>query len=204
MQITSGVLRVRYHLYNKIIKLEETIASIEKDLENMNENSEKYSESAKCLKYSNENLRKQLRLYDFLSENDDSRFINLKKITGYIVALEDASIVDIVECLCYVFNKNYDFFTDNLNIQYFVESHPKIPAEKCEKEFYESQSAYEILREYITEDNKVTQMKELSDEEFQKFKNVGFCKKATGVLMDTALRNYEYAMIYELKRELKI
>lgn len=204
MEITSGVLRIRFHLYDKIIKLEDKIVNYEKKLENTNEHSEEYIDLTKRLNVSNENLRKQLKLYNFLGETNDLKFINLKKVVGYIVALEDASIVDIVECLCYVFNKNYQFFTDDSNIQYFIESHPKVPVEKSEKEFYGNQRAYKILREYITEENKVTQMKETSAEEFEKFKNVGFTKKAIGVLMDTALRNYEYAMIYQLKRELKI
>lgn len=204
MEITSGVLRIRFHLYDKIIKLEEKIVNIEKTLEDINENTKKYSDLIKELKASNENLRKQIKLYNFLGETNDLKFINLKKVVGYIVALDSASIVDIVECLCYVFNKNYKFFIDDSNIQYFIESHPKVPLEKIEKEFYENQRAYKILREYITEENKVTQMKETSAEEFEKFKNVGFTKKAIGVLMDTALRNYEYAMIHQLKRELKI
>lgn len=204
MEITSGVLRVRFHLYDKIIKLEDKIVNYEKKLENTNENSEEYIDLTKRLNVSNENLRKQVKLYNFLGENKDLKFINLKKVVGHIVALEAASIVDIVECLCYVFNKNYQFFTDDSNVQYFIESNSKVPVEKSEKQFYENQRTYKILREYITEDNKVTQMKETSAEEFEKFKNVGFTKKAIGVLMDTALRNYEYAMIYQLKRELKI
>lgn len=203
MQITSGVLRVRYHLYNKIIKLKETITSIESELDKTNEDSEKYSKLSNCLKYSNENLRKQMRLYNFMSEKENCRFINLKKVVSYIVVLETVSIVDIVESLCYVFNKNYEFFIDDSNLQYFVENHPKIPKEKIQKEFYKNQIAYKKLREYITEDNKITQMKEPSFEEIIKFKDVGFTNRAIAILMDTALRNYEYTLIYELKKELK-
>ena len=98
--------------------------------------------------------------------------------------------------MCFMFNKNYEYYTNEENLKEYVETRIDMPKDLSTKNFYYNQQVHKILREYITEDNKITKMKELTFEELQKFKNVGFSNRAAAILIDTALRNYEYELIY--------
>lgn len=196
MNLTSGIIRTRYYLFNELNKLEEKIINLEKDLIEMNKNSEKYKKMSKYLEHLEENFRKEIYLYKFLSENSELKMIYIKKVISYLIDLEGISIVDLIECMCFMFNKNYEYYTNEENLKEYVETRIDMPKDLSTKNFYYNQQVHKILREYITEDNKITKMKELTFEELQKFKNVGFSNRAAAILIDTALRNYEYELIY--------
>ena len=181
------------------MKLEEIIIDEKNKLEIINNSSNEYLKLSKRITYLEEDLRKYIRLFKFLSETEKYKFINLRKFSSYIILLEEASITDKIECLCYLYNKNYKYYINDDNLKDYIECRPQMSEELCALNFYKLQNAYKNLREYITEDNEVTKMKECTFEEYKKFKDAGFNNRAVDVLVDAALRNYEYEKIYSLK-----
>ena len=199
MQTFNCILRIRYYLYIEMMKLEQIILGEESNIQEMNDSSKEYYKISKRIMFLQEDLRKYTRLFKFLSQQEETQVINLRKLSSYLIKLEGASLQDKIECLCYLYNKNYTYYTNDENLKGYIEDRPDIPEKICIENFYKNQNACIILREYITEDNKVTKMKECTFEEYQKFKDVGFNNKAVDVLVDAALRNYEYEKIYSLK-----
>ena len=125
-------------------------------------------------------------------------FENIGTIVSYIIKSELYLHIKL-ECICYIFNVNKEFFNNQKNIERYIKYHNFDTKNQAILEFNRLSIAYKKLVRIIDSRNKILSLKYLEDEE-KWFKIIGFSDYLSGQIIDTALRNYQLETIYQLKK----
>jgi hypothetical protein len=183
---------------NGIIELKKILANyVDTNLKKIDELQEQINNTSPSNKLKYQKLNYQLnsikidlteykKLLNYLENSTNSK-INIIRYSDIIMNAKMNPGYKL-KCLCYLFNNNYKYYMndDNINNEY-----------EDEKDFLETRNFYIQLRKIINDKDWVNKAKELDNKIFETLIDIGYGEKSAALIFDTALREYEYSIIYE-------
>ena len=104
-----------------------------------------------------------------------------------------------LECVCYIFNVNKEFFCNNSNFEIYFKHSKFETLKRATLEFNRLALYYDKLGRIINSRNRINPIDKLENEDIY-FRIINFPEYASGQIIDTALRNYQLNVIYNLRK----
>lgn len=101
------------------------------------------------------------------------------------------TISEKTECICFLFNINYNFFINDNNLKIFYENQSRFDNLKDAKNnFKYVQSLYSNLKILFLNNNRVNGIKQPNDEMYPAFSRINMPECIADMIIDTSMRNY--------------